>query len=127
MVVIYGLQAALAELWVLRVLCAGAAVIALLLLLTVGVWGPRTEVLPEGLRVGQGWRKNDVTWDEVQAVESPGRWDLRREVRVRLEDGSSVPLPGMPAERWTDDVKSYWCSHRSQSTDEPDVSEDGGR
>jgi hypothetical protein len=96
-----------------------ATAIAGVVLLVNGIWwAPGTEVLPRGLRTKRGWRTKEFAWDDVRSVESPGRWELGGEVRIRLHDGSSVPLVGMRADRWAQELESYWRAHRNQAPDE---------
>lgn len=88
-------------------------VIAGVVVLVARAWGPRTDVLPTVLHVRQGRRRTVVAWDKIQAVETPGRWEPLRDLHVRLQGGASLPLPGMPAERWAEKLESYWRAHRS--------------
>lgn len=119
-------RAALAQHWVaIPIAVAFFGTIALIAFR----WGPRTEVTRGGVRITWPPRTQEVTWDQVKSVESPGRWELARDVRVRLEDGRSLSLPGLPGERWAAELDSYWRAHRSVCVDEADAPEkdDGGR
>lgn len=104
-----------------------AIAIAGVVLLTTRLWGPATQICPEGVRTRQGWRKKECAWDHVRSVESPGRWEMARDVRIRLEDGSSVPLPGLPADQWAEPVECYWRAHRGDAANHSDAPEDGDR
>jgi hypothetical protein len=44
---------------------------------------------------------------------------MGEDVRIRLEDGSWVPLPGLPAKQWAKEVESYWHAHRTGDQDAP--------
>lgn len=110
--VLFWVNAALYGSWSARAAWLGVGFLALLRALAAFVWCPQTVVTPQRLRIREGWRSRELTWDDVESVHGPSRWRLRREVTVLPIGESWLPLPGIPEDR-ADEVRAYWQAHRS--------------
>lgn len=54
--------------------------------------GQRTVIAAAGIRIKRGLRWRRLSWDDVQSVKAPCRWNLEGTVKVRTTMGEEVLL-----------------------------------
>lgn len=95
--------------WITRLVALGG--LWVLAVAVTWVRAPRTQVWARGLRVRDSRGDVELRWEEIQEVVSSGRWEMGQDTRVMLQNDTFVELPGLPSERWSQELEAYWHAH----------------